>query len=722
MAKKKKKKNKLFKKKKSVKRAKKKKKKVSKKKKSLKKAKRKTKVSKKKKSLKKTKKRKSLKKTKKKKKEILKKQSSKNNDKIFKVPSDWAEKAYINKEGYEKKYAQSINDNDTFWAEEGKRIDWIKPYTKIKDVTYSKDNVEIKWFYDGTLNVSYNCIDRHLPRKSNDTAIIFEGDDPTVDQKITYQELKDEVCKLANGLKEIGVQKGDRVTIYMPMVPQAVYSMLACARIGAVHSVVFGGFSADSLAGRIIDCKSEFVITADQGVRGAKAIPLKNTTDEALEKCPDVKKCVVLKHTSSEINMKEGRDVWYHDITNGVSSECEPEEMNAEDPLFILYTSGSTGKPKGVLHTSGGYLTYASMTHQYIFNYKEGDIYWCTADVGWVTGHSYIVYGPLSNGATTLVFEGVPTYPDAGRFWDVCDKHQVNIFYTAPTALRALMREGDALVKRSNRNSIKILGTVGEPINPEAWLWYHKVVGDSRCPIVDTWWQTETGGILISAQPGAIDLKPGSATKPFYGIQPAIVDDKGKELSGACEGRLCLKASWPGQMRSVYGDHQRFIDTYFSTVDGMYFTGDGCRRDNDGYYWITGRVDDVIIVSGHNLGTAEIESAFVAHPKVAEAAVVGYPHDIKGNGLYCYVTLNAGEEGSEDLTKELKQWVRKNIGPLATPDLIHFTPGLPKTRSGKIMRRILRKVAENDYSNLGDTSTLADPTVVQSLVDNRLNK
>ena len=508
----------------------------------------------------------------------------------------------------------------------------------------------------------------------------------------------------------------------MPMVPQAVYSMLACARIGAVHSVVFGGFSADSLAGRIVDCKSEFVITADQGVRGAKEIPLKNTTDEALYKCPDVKKCVVLKHTGANINMNEGRDIWYHDITDGSSSECEPEEMNAEDPLFILYTSGSTGKPKGVLHTSGGYLTYASMTHQYIFNYKEGDIYWCTADVGWVTGHSYIVYGPLSNGATTLVFEGVPTYPDAGRFWDVCDKHQVNIFYTAPTALRALMREGDALVKRSSRKSIKVLGTVGEPINPEAWLWYHKVVGDSRCPIVDTWWQTETGGILISAQPGAIDLKPGSATKPFYGIQPAIVDDKGNELNGACEGRLCMKASWPGQMRSVYGDHQRFIDTYFSTVDGMYFTGDGCRRDNDGYYWITGRVDDVIIVSGHNLGTAEIESAFVAHPKVAEAAVVGYPHDIKGNGLYCYVTLNAGEEGSEDLTTELKQLVRKNIGPLATPDLIHFTPGLPKTRSGKIMRRILRKIAENDYSNLGDTSTLADPTVVQSLVDNRLNK
>jgi acetyl-CoA synthetase len=523
-------------------------------------------------------------------------------------------------------------------------------------------------------------------------------------------------------LKEIGVKKGDRVTIYMPMVPAAVYAMLACARIGAVHSIVFGGFSADSLSGRIQGCDSEYIITADQGVRGQKTIPLKQTTDEALESCPTIKKCIVLKHTGASVNMVEGRDVWYHDLVQNQSTQCEPEEMNAEDPLFILYTSGSTGKPKGVLHTTGGYLVYASMTHEYIFNYKKGDVYWCTADVGWVTGHSYIVYGPLANGATTLVFEGVPTYPDAGRFWDVVDKHKVNIFYTAPTALRSLMREGDALVKRSSRKSLRILGSVGEPINPEAWLWYHKVVGDSRCPIVDTWWQTETGGILISAQPGAIDLKPGSATKPFYGVQPAVVDDKGKELKGACEGRLCMKDSWPGQMRTVYGDHQRFIDTYFSTVDGMYFTGDGCRRDKDGYYWITGRVDDVIIVSGHNLGTAEIESAFVAHPKVAEAAVVGYPHDIKGNGLYCYVTLNAGETGSEELTKELKQWVRKNIGPLATPDLIHFTPGLPKTRSGKIMRRILRKVAENDYSNLGDTSTLADPSVVQSLVDNRLNR
>ncbi|MAI29634.1 MAG: acetate--CoA ligase [Rickettsiales bacterium] len=643
-------------------------------------------------------------------------------DPVFKVSPQWAKMALVNNKSYKKMYEESVLDNEKFWEEHGKRINWIKPYSKIKDVTYSKEKVDIKWFYDGTLNVSYNCIDRHLPTKANETAIIFEGDDPNVSRNISYQELKDEVCKLSNGLKDIGVKKGDRVTIYMPMVPQAVYSMLACARIGAIHSVVFGGFSAESLAGRILDCKSEYVITADQAIRGAKPIPLKQTTDEALTKCPDVKKCVVLKHTGADVEWNDNVDVWYHDITENASTDCEPEEMSAEDPLFILYTSGSTGKPKGVLHTSGGYIVYASMTHEYIFNYKDGDIYWCTADVGWVTGHSYIVYGPLSNGATTVVFEGLPTYPDAGRFWDVCDKHNINIFYTAPTALRALMREGDAFVKRSSRKSLKLLGTVGEPINPEAWMWYYKVVGESKCPIVDTWWQTETGGILISPQPGAIDLKPGSATKPFYGIKPAIVDESGKELSGACKGRLCMSDSWPGQMRTVYGDHQRFIDTYFSTVDGKYFTGDGCRRDKDGYYWITGRVDDVIIVSGHNLGTAEIESAFVAHEKVAEAAVVGYPHDIKGNGLYCYVTLNAGEEGSEELNKALKHWVRKQIGPVATPDIIHFTPGLPKTRSGKIMRRILRKVAENDYSNLGDTSTLADPTVVQSLIDNRLNK
>ena len=647
---------------------------------------------------------------------------SDSHNKIFNVTDEWSKIGLVNKKGYEEKYNESINDNDAFWAKEGKRIDWIKPYTKIKDVTYGKSKTEIKWFYDGTLNASYNCIDRHLAKKANHTAIIFEGDDPSVSKKISYQELSDEVCKLANGLKKIGIKKGDRVTIYMPMIPAAVYSMLACARIGAIHSVVFGGFSPESLAGRIIDCKSEFVITADEGIRGKKIIPLKKNTDEALKKCPDVKKNIVFKHTGGATEWNNKIDVWYHDLTNNESTTCQPEEMNAEDPLFILYTSGSTGKPKGVLHTTGGYLVYASMTHEYIFNYKPGDIYWCTADVGWITGHSYIVYGPLANGATTLVFEGVPNYPDAGRFWQVCDKHQVNIFYTAPTALRALMREGDNFVTKYNHKSLKLLGSVGEPINPEAWLWYHKIVGDSRCPIVDTWWQTETGGILISPQPGAIDLKPGSATKPFYGIKPVILDDKGNELKGECSGTLCMSQSWPGQMRTIYGDHQRFIDTYFSAYDGKYFTGDGCRRDADGYYWITGRVDDVVIVSGHNLGTAEIESAFVAHPKVAEAAIVGYPHEIKGNGLYCYVTLNAGQQGSDELKKELVQWVRKEIGPLATPDLIHFTPGLPKTRSGKIMRRILRKIAENDYSNLGDTSTLADPTVVQSLVDNRLNK
>jgi acetyl-CoA synthetase len=643
-------------------------------------------------------------------------------DKLFKVPAGWAKNSYVNQSSYEAKYKESINNNEKFWADEGKRIHWFKPYTKIKEVTYSTKRVSIKWFYDGTTNVSYNCIDRHLPKRAKQTAIIFEGDDPKESKNISYQELSDEVCKLANGLKEIGVKKGDRVTIYMPMVPQGVYAMLACTRIGAIHSVVFGGFSPDSIVNRILDCKSEFVITADEGLRGQKVIPLKKNIDEALKKCPAVKKCIVLKRTGGNVPFDAKRDVWYHELTSKMSTTCKPEEMNAEDPLFILYTSGSTGKPKGVLHTTGGYLVYASMTHQYIFDYKDGDIYWCTADIGWVTGHSYIVYGPLSNGATTLVFEGVPSYPDASRFWQVIDKHKVNIFYTAPTALRALMREGDAMVKKTSRKSLKLLGSVGEPINPEAWIWYHKVVGDSRCPIVDTWWQTETGGILISPQPGAIDLKPGSATKPFYGIVPVIVDEKGKELDGACEGRLCMKESWPGQMRTVYGDHQRFIDTYFSQHDGKYFTGDGCKRDEDGYYWITGRVDDVIIVSGHNLGTAEIESAFVAHPKVAEAAVVGYPHDIKGQGLYCYVTLKVGEIGSDALTKELKDLVRKIIGPLATPDLVHYTPGLPKTRSGKIMRRILRKVAENQFENLGDTSTLADPTVVQSLINNRLNK
>jgi len=641
---------------------------------------------------------------------------------IFKVPKKWARSAYVDKNQYEKKYKLSIKDNEGFWRKEGKRIDWIKNYTKVKDVKYSKSDVKIKWYYDGTLNASANCIDRHLKNKKNKTAIIWVGDDPRESKHISYKELHRNVCKAANGLKEIGIKKGDRVTIYLTMIPELAYVMLACARIGAIHSIIFGGFSPDSIAGRINDCQSDYIITADEGVRGGKIIPLKKNTDEALTQCPNVKKCVVVKRTGNEINWVEGRDVWYDEITKMVSDKCEPEEMNAEDPLFILYTSGSTGKPKGVMHTTGGYMVYASMTHQYIFNYKKNDIYWCGADIGWVTGHSYIIYGPLSNGATTIMFEGTPNYPDASRLWQTIDKHKVNIFYSAPTVLRGLMKEGDGPVKKTSRKSLKLLGTVGEPINPEAWLWYYKVVGDSRCPIVDTWWQTETGGILISPQPGAIDLKPGSATKPFYGIKPVILDEKGKTLKGACRGRLCIAQSWPGQMRTVYGDHQRFIDTYFSQFDGKYFTGDGCRRDEDGYYWITGRVDDVIIVSGHNLGTAELESAFVAHPKVAEAAVVGYPHDIKGNGLYCYVTLNAEEKPSGDLERDLKLWVRKQIGPIATPDLIQFAPGLPKTRSGKIMRRILRKIAANEHDQLGDTTTLADPTVVSSLVENRKNK
>jgi len=641
---------------------------------------------------------------------------------IFKVPKKWSNSAYVNRAKYEKKYKLSIKDNEGFWKKEGKRINWIKPYTKIKDVKYSKTEVKIKWFYDGTLNASTNCIDRHLANKKNKTAIIWVGDDPKVSKEITYKDLHKNVCKAANGLKELGIKKGDRVTIYLTMIPELAYVMLACARIGAIHSIIFGGFSPDSIAGRVNDCQSDYIITADEGVRGGKIIPLKKITDEALKSCPNIKKCVVVKRTGNEINWVDGRDIWYDDITKSASNNCEPEEMDAEDPLFILYTSGSTGKPKGVLHTTGGYMVYTSMTHQYIFDYKKNDIYWCSADIGWVTGHSYIIYGPLSNGATTIMFEGVPNYPDNSRWWQIIDKYKVNIFYTAPTALRALMKEGEGPVKKTSRKSLKLLGTVGEPINPEAWLWYYKVIGDSRCPIVDTWWQTETGGILISPQPGAIDLKPGSATKPFYGIKPVIVDEKGKTLKGACRGRLCIAQSWPGQMRTLYGDHQRFIDTYFSQFDGKYFTGDGCRRDEDGYYWITGRVDDVIIVSGHNLGTAEIESAFVAHSKVAEAAVVGYPHDIKGNGLYCYVTLNAGEKPSGELNRELKLWVRKQIGPIATPDLIQFAPGLPKTRSGKIMRRILRKIAANEHDQLGDTTTLADPTVVESLVENRQNK
>ena len=641
---------------------------------------------------------------------------------IIKTSKVWSKRAYVNKKAYEKKYNLSIKDNENFWRKEGKRITWIQPYTKIKDVNYSKTDVRIKWYYDGTLNASANCIDRHLKNKKNRTAIIWVGDNPENSKTISYQELHRNVCKAANGLKSIGIKKGDRVTIYLTMIPELAYVMLACARIGAIHSIIFGGFSPDSIAGRINDCKSDYIITADEGLRGGKTIPLKEIADEALIKCPNVKKCVVVKRTGNEVNWVNNRDVWYDEITSNVSDECVPEEMNAEDPLFILYTSGSTGKPKGVLHTIGGYMVYASMTHQYIFNYRDKDIFWCTADIGWITGHSYIIYGPLANGATTIMFEGVPNYPDSSRWWQIVDKYKVNIFYTAPTALRALMKEGDDPVKKTSRKSIKLLGTVGEPINPEAWMWYFKIVGDSRCPIVDTWWQTETGGILISPLIGAIDLKPGSATKPFYGIRPVIVDEKGNTLKGACKGRLCIAQSWPGQMRTVYGDHQRFIDTYFSQYDGKYFTGDGCRRDKDGYYWITGRVDDVIIVSGHNLGTAEIESAFVAHPKVAEAAVVGYPHDIKGNGLYCYVTLNSRERPSGELVRDLKLWVRKQIGPIATPDFIQFAPGLPKTRSGKIMRRILRKIAANEHDQLGDTTTLADPSVVKNLVENRKNR
>jgi len=644
---------------------------------------------------------------------------------VHPVKADIAERAWLNLDDYEEMYERSVTDNEAFWAEAGRRLDWMHPYTQIKDVSYQRDDVHIRWYHDGTLNVCHNCVDRHLPQRANQTAIIWESDDPTKHKKITYGQLHEAVCRFANTLKKLGVQRGDRVTIYMPMIPEAAMAMLACARIGAVHSVVFGGFSPDALAGRIVDCASKIVITADAGVRGGKPVPLKANVDKALannEAAQLVESVLVVRHHGNECHWQAGRDHWYHEVAAQVDAHCPVEEMNAEDPLFILYTSGSTGKPKGVLHTSGGYLVYASLTHQYVFDYHDGDIYWCTADIGWVTGHSYIVYGPLANGAITLMFEGVPNYPDFSRFWQVCDKHQVNIFYTAPTAIRALMREGNDMVRKTSRQSIRILGTVGEPINPEAWEWYYEVVGDKRCPIVDTWWQTETGGILISPLPGVTDLKPGSATRPLPGIKPALVDAEGKILEGATSGNLVLTDSWPGQMRTVFGDHQRFVETYFSTYPGYYFTGDGARRDEDGYYWITGRVDDVINVSGHRLGTAEVESALVAHPTVAKSAVVGCPHDIKGQGIYAYVTLMENASPSDELRKELIQWVRKEIGPIATIDHLQWAPGLPKTRSGKIMRRILRKIAANEHDQLGDTSTLADPAVVNDLVANRLNQ
>ena len=641
---------------------------------------------------------------------------------IFQPSDALAKNAHIDADSYQALYAESIADPNAFWAKHGNRIDWIKPYSQVSDVSYDTKNLHINWFADGSLNAAANCLDRHLAERGDQTAIIWEGDEPDQQRRISYKELHEDVCKFANVLKANGAKKGDRITVYMPMIPEAAIAMLACVRIGAVHSVVFGGFSPDALAGRIQDCESNMVITADEGVRGGRPIPLKSNTDAALKSCPDCTTVIVVKRTGGAIDWVEGRDVWYEEAMRAASADCPAEEMNAEDPMFILYTSGSTGKPKGVLHTTGGYMVYASMTHQYVFDYHDGDIYWCTADVGWITGHSYIIYGPLANGAITLMFEGVPTYPDSSRFWRIVEKHRVNMFYTAPTAIRALMREGEAPVASCDKSSLRLLGSVGEPINPEAWMWYHKIVGEERCAIVDTWFQTETGGILITPLPGATPTKPGSATRPFFGIKPVLVDGDNNLLDGAADGNLCIDHSWPGQMRTVYGDHQRFIETYFTTFPGRYFTGDGARRDADGYYWITGRVDDVLNVSGHRMGTAEVESALVAHPKVAEAAVVGYPHDIKGQGIYAYVTLIAGAAPDTALASELRQWTRTQIGPIATPDLLQWAPQLPKTRSGKIMRRILRKIAANEYDQLGDTSTLTDPAVVDDLVDNRQNR
>ena len=643
-------------------------------------------------------------------------------DKIYPVPAEWRQQAFISAAKYQELYARSLNDPDGFWGEMGRRIEWFTPYTKVKNTSFDPHRLMIRWFEDGVTNVAHNCVDRHLAGHGEDTAIIWEGDDPADHKHITYKQLHAEVCKFANVLKKYGVKKGDRVTLYLPMIPEAAFAMLACARIGAIHSVVFGGFSPDSLAGRISDAKSSVIVTADEGLRGGRRVPLKANADVAAAHAGGVGTIIVVRRTGAAVPMQTGRDVYYDEVAASVPSECVCEPMNAEDPLFILYTSGSTGKPKGVLHTTGGYLVFVAMTHQYVFDYHPGDIYWCTADVGWVTGHSYIVYGPLANGATTLMFEGVPNHPTVSRFWQVIDKHKVNTFYTAPTAIRSLMQAGEGPVKATSRASLRLLGSVGEPINPEAWEWYYRVVGDSRCPIVDTWWQTETGGILITPLPGATACKPGSATQPFFGVVPQVVDSTGTVLEGTGEGNLVIADSWPGQMRTVYGDHERFIQTYFSAYPGKYFTGDGCRRDADGYYWITGRVDDVINVSGHRIGTAEVESALVAHPKVSEAAVVGYQHDIKGQGIYAYVTLMDGEQPTEELRKELVVWVRKEIGPIASPDLIQFAPGLPKTRSGKIMRRILRKIADDSYEALGDTSTLADPGVVDDLIGNRQNR